>query len=116
MRKGLWLVLAVTISACAPKAPPAIVGAPKHPDFVKPVAPDGTAPDQLTRLDRGWTYLQLDDFRNAEREFGAALKQQPSFHPAETAMAYLAMARSNEKDAITRFDRALQATVATAAN
>ncbi|HWI18776.1 MAG TPA: tetratricopeptide repeat protein [Vicinamibacterales bacterium] len=86
-----------------------MAGAPKHPEFVFPSAPDGTPPALISRLDRGWQYLQLDDARNAEREFAAALKQQPSFHPAETAMAYLAMARGNEKDAATRFERALQA-------
>lgn len=86
-----------------------MTGAPKHPEFVFPVSPAGALPAQVTRIDRGWQYLQLDDHRNAEREFAAALKQQPTFHPAETAMAYLAMARGNEKDAATRFDRALQA-------
>jgi tetratricopeptide (TPR) repeat protein len=60
-------------------------------------------------MDRGWQYLQLDDARSAEREFAAALKQEPTFHPAETAMAYLSMARGNEKDAATRFEKALQA-------
>jgi tetratricopeptide (TPR) repeat protein len=111
-----WLrcpaIAAVILSlatACAPKAPPAMAGAPKHPDFVFPVSPEGAVPAQVTRIDRGWQYLQLDDHRNAEREFAAALKQQPAFHPAETAMAYLAMARGNEKDAATRFDRALEA-------
>jgi len=72
------------------------------------VLPEGTKPDQASRIERGWQYLQLDDHRNAELEFSAALKQQPSFVPAETAMAYLSMARGNEKDAATRFDRALQ--------
>ena len=67
------------------------------------------APAQASRVDRGWTYLQLDDFRNAEREFATALKQQPSFHPAETGLAYVALARGNEKDAATRFERALEA-------
>jgi len=98
-----------TMSACAPKSPPALTGAPKHPDFVFPVSPEGTAPALSGRIDRGWLYLQLDDARSAEREFAAALKQQPTFHPAETAMAYLSMARGNEKDAATRFERALQA-------
>lgn len=109
---GRWLravVAAVLVtSACAPKAPPAVAGAPKHPDFVFPAVPEGTKPEQASRIDRGWAYLQLDDQRNAEREFAAALKQQPSFHPAETAMAYLALARGSERDAATRFDRALQ--------
>ena len=103
-----FCVSVFVLAGCAPKAPPAVVGAPKHPDFVFPAVPDGTKPEQATRIDRGWQYLQLDDHRNAEREFAAALKQQPSFHPAETAMAYLAFARGNERDAATRFDRALQ--------
>jgi tetratricopeptide (TPR) repeat protein len=102
------VALLFVVSACAPKAPPVLAGAPKHPDFTFPASPADAAAAQVARIDRGWQYLQADDFRNAEREFTAALKQQPSFYPAETAMAYLAMARSNEKDAATRFDRALQ--------
>ncbi len=88
---------------------PVSTGAPKHPEFVFPAVPAGTTPAQASRIDRGWQYLQLDDHRNAEREFAEALKQQPAFAPAETAMAYLAMARGNEPDAVARFDRALQA-------
>ena len=99
----------VFASACAPKAAPTVAGAPKHPDFVFPASPEGSLPAQTARIDRGWQSLQFDDFRSAEREFAAALKQQPAFYPAETAMAYLAAARGNEKDAAARFDRALQA-------
>jgi tetratricopeptide (TPR) repeat protein len=98
----------LVLSACAPKVAPLATGAPRHPDFVFPVSPAGTAPAQQERIDRGWKYLQFDDFRNAEREFNDALKQQPSFAPAETAMAYVLMARGEEKDAATRFDKALQ--------
>lgn len=100
---------ALVVSGCGPKTPPALNAAPKHPDFMFPSSPQGTAANQLARLDRGWQYLQFDDFRNAEREFAAVLKQQPSFYPAEAAMGYLAVARGNEKDALTRFERALQA-------
>ena len=74
-----------------------------------PIVPPGAAAEQASRVDRGWTYLQLDDFRNAEREFATALKQQPTFHPAEAGLAYVALARGNEKDAATRFERALEA-------
>lgn len=95
--------------SCAPKAPPALVGAPTHPEFVFPATPEGTPPGQVTRLERGWQYLQLGDLRNAEREFSESVKQQPSFHAGQTAMAYLAMARINDQDAVARFDRALQA-------
>ena len=83
-------------------------GSPKHPDFVFPAVADRIAPSLRGQIERGWQYLQFDDYRNAEREFTAALKQQPAFSPAETAMAYLQMARGNEKDAVTRFERALQ--------
>jgi Tfp pilus assembly protein PilF len=84
------------------------VGTPKHPDFAFPVSPAGAAPVQIERLNRGWQYLQFDDFRSAERELGAALKQQPSFHPAETAMEYLSLARGDEKESAERFERALK--------
>lgn len=107
--RKLCVCALVVVSACAPKAPPAVVGPPKHPEFMFPVVPPGARPGQAERVDRGWTYLQLDDFRNAEREFASALKQQPSFHPAEAALAYVALARGNEKDAATRFARALEA-------
>ena len=103
------LVLLAVMVGCAEKAPPAVPGgAPKHPEFVFPVAPVGALPALTASLDRGWSYLQLGDHGSAEREFNAALKQQPTFYPAETAMAYLLMARGNEKDAAARFDRALQ--------
>ncbi len=103
--------MAIAVS-CAPKAPPALVGAPKHPDFMFPVAPEGAAPDQAGRLDRGWQYLQLNDLRNADREFSAALKQQATFYPADAAIGYLALARGNDADAMMRFDRALAAEAA----
>ncbi len=97
----------LAIGACAPKAPPAVVGAPKHPEFMFPAAPDGTQAAQAARLDRGWQYLQLGDLRNAEREFAAALKQQAAFFPADAALAYVWLARGNETDALVRFERAL---------
>ena len=102
---GLWVI---AMSACAPKALPVAPGSPKHPDFVFPAVAAGITPSLRGQIERGWQYLQFDDYRNAEREFTAALKQQPAFSPAETAMAYLQMARGNEKEAVTRFERALQ--------
>ncbi|MBY0495622.1 MAG: hypothetical protein K2Y23_15545 [Cyanobacteria bacterium] len=104
----LGCTLLACVAACAPKAAPVVAGAPRHPDFVFPVFPEGTRPEQASRIERGWQYLQLDDHRNAEREFLSALQQQPGFVSAETAMAYLMAARGNERDAATRFDRALQ--------
>ena len=107
----LWFCGSVLVffAACASKvSAPVVVGAPRHADFLFPDAPAGTPPALAGSLDRGWQSLQVDDFRNAEREFAAALKQQPTFHPVETAMGYLAIARGNEKEAVTRFERALQ--------
>ena len=97
----------LAISACAPKTVPVVVGAPKHPEFMFPTVPEGTLPALSGRLERGWQYVQLDDLRGAEREFAAALKQQATFYPADAAMGYVALARGNEAEAVTRFDRAL---------
>jgi tetratricopeptide (TPR) repeat protein len=99
----------VVLTGCAPKAAPVVTGAPKHPDFVFPASPEGSPATLTSRIESGWQYLQLDDHRNAEREFEAALKQQPAFAPAETAMAYVSVARGNEKEAAARFDSALKA-------
>ena len=55
------LVLRAVIGACAPKAPPAVAGAPKHPDFMFPAVARRPLPAQASRIDRGWQYLQLDD-------------------------------------------------------
>lgn len=108
--RGLLLAaVVVVVSACAPKAPPAAVGAPRHPDFMFPASPADAPAAQIARIDRGWQYLQLDDFRNAEREFASALRDGSRFHPAETGLAYIALARGSEKDAVTRFERALEA-------
>jgi Tfp pilus assembly protein PilF len=99
----------VVLAACATKAPPVPTGAPRHPDFMFPASPADAPPAQIARVDRGWQYLQVDDFRNAEREFTTALREQSQFHPAETGMAYIALARGSEKDAVTRFERAHEA-------
>ena len=113
MRNGTWGLglgawgLLIVLAACAPKAAPVVTGAPRHADFMFPTAPPGTTPAQAARLDRGWQYLQFDDFRNAEREFAAALKQEATFYPAEAGLAYLAMARGDERAAAEHFDRAL---------
>lgn len=101
--------MCVVFANCAPKSPPVVAGAPKHPEFVFPVSSDSAL---SARINRGWQYLQANDLRNAEREFSGAQKQQPSSIAVESAMAYLAMARGNEKDAVTRFERALQSDAA----
>lgn len=112
----LTLALAVTVlvAGCAARAavmPPAPVS-PRYPDFRYPTVPAGAESIQATRIERGWRYLQSDNPRNAAREFEAALKLQPSFHPAATGMGYLELARREAQDALTYFDRALESDAA----
>jgi tetratricopeptide (TPR) repeat protein len=96
-------------TSCAPKTAPPVVTTPRHADFVFPQAGAGTPAALAARLENGWRYLQVDDLRNAEREFAMALKTRPGFYPAEAALGYLALARASPRDAVTRFDRVLQA-------
>ena len=104
------MLLTMVIASCAARTvPPPVVMAPRHPDFMFPMVPQGASPVQAARIDRAWEYLQADNFRAAERELQAAIKQQPDFHPAEAVFGYLELARKDAKDAVARFDRALQA-------
>ena len=82
--------------------------APRYPEFRYPTVPAGADSIQATRIERGWRYLQADNHRNAQREFEAALKLQPSFHPAATGLGYIELARREAKEAISYFDRALE--------
>src|SRR5438093_1065744 len=104
-------VLAV-VGACAPKTippAPAIVSAPKFPDFVPPVVPPGLA-DTVAAANqtRGWSLLQAGDLKGAEREFGLALMSSGAFYPAEAALGYVALARKDARAALPHFDRAVE--------
>jgi tetratricopeptide (TPR) repeat protein len=103
------LTCAVLIAGCAarPIMPPPPVSL-RYPDFRYPTVPAGAESIQVTRIERGWRYLQSDNPRNAQREFEAALKLQPSFHPAATGLGYLELARRAAKEAVSYFDRALE--------
>lgn len=108
------VVLACVASSCAARTAPAppLPTATNHPEFRYPAVPEGTDERLVTRIERGWRFLQADNYRHAEREFQAALKQQPAFSPAEAGLGYLELARRDAKDAVARFDRALQVTPA----
>jgi tetratricopeptide (TPR) repeat protein len=110
---GAAVALLVFMAGCAARAtmPPAPM-APRYPDFRYPTVPEGADSIQVTRIERGWRYLQSDNARSAEREFQAALKLQPSFHPAATGLGYLELARREAKDAVTYFDQALESEAA----
>jgi tetratricopeptide (TPR) repeat protein len=113
VRKVSLLCLAVFIAGCAARAtmPPAPVTL-RYPEFRYPTVPPGAETIQVTRIERGWRYLQADNERNAVREFEAALKLQPSFHPAATGLGYVELARRNAQEAVTHFDRALESDAA----
>jgi tetratricopeptide (TPR) repeat protein len=103
-----WSVVA--FAGCAARAPlmPPEPTALRYPDFQYPTVPQGIDQTQATRIERGWRYLQADNAGTAQREFEAALKLQPSFHPAETGLGYVELAERDAKDAVERFDRALE--------
>jgi tetratricopeptide (TPR) repeat protein len=106
---ALLAVFALLLMAgCAARTvPPPVVTTPQFPDFVFPSI-DG--PEQAafgaTQRD-AWSWLQSGDLRMAEREFSGILKQRPQFAPAEAGLGYVALARKQPADALTRFDRAL---------
>jgi tetratricopeptide (TPR) repeat protein len=112
--KASLLLLAglMVVSACAPKivATP-VVTTPRFPDFTPPPVPAAMAGSPAASLmSRGWAFLQSGDLRTAEHEFGAALKAQPAFYPAETSLGYLELARKDAKAALPHFDHALELT------
>jgi tetratricopeptide (TPR) repeat protein len=107
VRLPLLLAGALLFPACAPKsvAPPA--AGPRYPDFVFPVAPAGVDAALAEGQSAAWQQLQSGDLRQAEREFSKLLKRSPAFYPAETGLAYVALARRDLTQASQRFGRAL---------
>ncbi len=96
--------------ACAPKKPAVLPapGAPHYPEFVYPAPPARLATAvSAARHQTAWQALQAGDLRAAERDFAAALKQEPDFYPAEAGLGYVALARKDNKSAASHFARAL---------
>ena len=109
-RAAVVLACAAAIpSACAPRlAPPPVVTAPAHPDYLYPDVPPGfTLPELRLRVERGWAFLQAGDPAAAVREFGAALKTDPRFYPAEAGIGYARLAAGDPAGAEAEFGRAL---------
>ena len=112
MKRAAALAVLVLLSACAAKpAPmPPTVTAPKFPDYIQPIPPpDLGTPAAVERHHVGWQWLQAGDLRAAERNFNSALKQSPTFYPAEVGLGYVALANKKLKDALLHFDRAVVA-------
>ena len=111
---ALAIGAAVLIGGCATRVDvmPPEPTTPRHPEFQYPTVPQGTDEIQVTRIERGWRYLQADNGRAAEREFEAALTLQASFHPAETGLGYVDLARKDADQAVARFSRAIESEAA----
>jgi len=103
-------LLAAAGAACAPKTVPPPATTLAHPEFLYPTVP---ASMQKTfaaeHVDLGWRYLQIDDLRDADREFAAALKSNPAMYPALAGQGLVALARRDFERAVAAFDKALGA-------
>ena len=110
---GPWrlpLVIGVLIlsAACAAKVvQPPMVASPRYPQFIAPDVP-GELSSTLAAWshDRGWRFLQAGDLRNAEQEFGLALRS-PDFYPSMAGRGYVELAREEPRAALGYFDQAL---------
>ena len=109
VRVALCVVHAALIASCAARAvPPPLPPTLKYPDFVYPaVPPELGRMSGVERVDYGWRFLQTDDLRSADREFGAALRRSPSLYPAETGAGYVELAERDYKEALAHFDASL---------
>ena len=110
MRHARAAVVAAAVgtlfSGCAARVP--VVTALAYPDYPLPVVPaalEGT-PEASEHRD-AWTYLQAGQLDAAEERFAAVLRVVPSFHPSETGLGFVALARGDTGGAIARFGGAL---------
>lgn len=103
------LLLALGVSACASKAPPAVPTAPKYGSFVFPALPQELAaqPTFASRHTEAWHRLQAGDVRGAERDFRWVTSRSPAYFPSETGLGYVALARNDFKPALEHFELAL---------
>jgi tetratricopeptide (TPR) repeat protein len=112
MKRALVVAVVLLAAACGAKtipAPPA-VAVPKFPDLLFPTVPAAVGtPAAVDRHTAAWGWLQAGDLRAAERNFSAALKQSPTFYPAEVGLGYVAFAQKKHKDSLLHFDRAVVA-------
>ena len=106
----LPLVIGVLLltAACATKVvQPPIVAAPRFPQFIAPDVPaELSSTLSAWSHDRGWRFLQGGDLRNAEQEFGLALRS-PDFYPSMAGRGYVELARDEPRAALGYFDQAL---------
>lgn len=104
------VVLVSALGACASRVVPVAVDlAPRYPEFVQPLAPQGLGDaETVSRHERAWQLLQSGDLRNAERAFTQALRRTPSFYPAVVGLGYVRLAERAFAPALAEFSRALE--------
>ena len=103
----------VFAAACATRVPPPAPTTLAHPEFPYLQVPTALAATPgASRVDVGWRYLQTNDLKNADLEFGVALKLGPRLYPARTGQGYVALVSRDYARALTAFDSALEADAA----
>jgi len=109
-RLAITASLIVCLAACATKTRPSVAPVtPQYPDFIFPAITDPAQAAIAGQQRSAWQFLQGGDLRAAERAFGTILRQRPGFAPAESGLAYVALARKQAPDALQRFERVLLA-------
>ena len=79
----------------------------RYPQFIAPDVPAELASTLAAwSHDRGWRFLQAGDLRNADQEFGLALRS-PDFYPSMAGRGYVELARDEPRAALGYFDQAL---------
>ncbi len=73
----LVLGVLVTRAACAPKTPPAVVSAPRFPEFLQPPVPPAAPPAVVADLSIAWNQLQAGNTGGADRTYARVLKMAP---------------------------------------
>ena len=107
---GAVLAAVALVAGCATRrAAPPTPTTLAHPEFVYPKLPAALATGPgASRVDVGWRYLQVNDLKNADLEFGVALKLGPKLYPARAGQGYVALARRDYNAALKAFDAALE--------
>src|SRR5690606_26493264 len=106
---AIGLALAGLVAGCAARsaAMPEMPATPAHPDFVYPDVVDASGGALATQIERGWRYLQANNLKSAEREFGGAVKRAPDSPAAHAALGYAGLARGDAEAALASFERSL---------
>ena len=109
-RLGILCFVVALIAACATRVPPPMPTTLAYPEFPYPQVPASLATSPgASRIDVGWRYLQVNDLKNADLEFGVALELGPRLYPARTGQGLVALAMRDYSRALTAFDAVLEA-------